>query len=394
MGGDELFEIERHHIIITDDACPDSAATQENTAMKNQHVQETRSVHDLLSPSEKEGTLHKWEGRRNRVHWDVKADEQAALWGGARNREPARERDCVQALVDAPVQQPIPIDLCKSDEDDSSMDVVEDRNRDDNGEVIMGSLLEESVRVEQVMRRQGEEKWRWEQLARILNHKACEDLPAGPSRHENELLARVREFGIEPYKYEVPLGNGVSDCVGLDMNNRLCVVEAKCIGNGSSKRRAVVTEQMSSYATFLSQETKSDVAGYCFDDQGGLIALESFGIFRYEQVKHHTPRGFLGHVGKQRTAGTGRLKKLQNSVLAKQPAERRGTTKGQGKRERSREQQKKGKEPRTRRRDTEGGAQSSVGLGSAVWGGFRASQASFTGEFAGWDRGSSSAASA
>ena len=113
----------------------------------------------------------------------------------------------------------------------------------------------------------------------------------GPSRKENELLLKVKDYGITAYGYEVPLGNGVSDCVGLDSNHRLCVVEAKCMSFGDlDKRRAKVLEQTAAYATYLSQETKSDVVAYCFDDQGGLIALESRGIFKYEKIKNTNPR--------------------------------------------------------------------------------------------------------
>ena len=133
----------------------------------------------------------------------------------------------------------------------------------------------------------------WKRLQRILDNKACKDEPAGPSEEENRLLSHVTEFGITPYKYEVPLGNGVSDCVGHDMNNRLCVVEAKCLSTkkGLHCRREKVVEQTTSYATFLAQETRSDVAAYSFDDQNGLIALQSFGVFEYEKVKHRDPRG-------------------------------------------------------------------------------------------------------
>mmetsp|Transcript_6358 Transcript_6358/g.7147 ORF Transcript_6358/g.7147 Transcript_6358/m.7147 type:complete len:527 (-) Transcript_6358:86-1666(-) len=133
----------------------------------------------------------------------------------------------------------------------------------------------------------------WDRLNRILNNKKCRDEPAGPSQEENRLLSRVTEFGITPYKFEVPLGNGVSDCVGHDMNSRLCVVEAKCISmkKGNKYRRAKVVEQTTSYATFLAQETRSDVAAYSFDDQNGLIALQSFGVFEYEKVKYRDPRG-------------------------------------------------------------------------------------------------------
>ncbi len=43
-------------------------------------------------------------------------------------------------------------------------------------------------------------------------------------------------------------------------NNRLCVVEAKCIGlDKDGSRRAKVLEQTSSYAVFLSQEVH-----YCY----------------------------------------------------------------------------------------------------------------------------------
>jgi len=133
----------------------------------------------------------------------------------------------------------------------------------------------------------------WERLQRVLGDEKCMDHPAGPSTKENELLSQVRDFGIKPYAYEVPLGNGVSDCVGVDMNCRLCVVEAKCIFGRSGleeKHRDKVKEQTRAYATFLAQETHADVAAYCFDDQGGLIALESFGVFEYETVKDHNPR--------------------------------------------------------------------------------------------------------
>jgi len=94
------------------------------------------------------------------------------------------------------------------------------------------------------------------------------------------------------------LGNGVSDCVGHDRNNRLCVVEAKCLFRKKKqknfkkkdKRRAKVLEQTTAYATYLSQATQSDVAAYSFDNQDGMVALESLGIFRYENIKHHDPR--------------------------------------------------------------------------------------------------------
>ena len=40
-------------------------------------------------------------------------------------------------------------------------------------------------------------------------------------------------------------------------NNRLCVVEAKCIGlDKDGSRRAKVLEQASSYAVYLSQEVR------------------------------------------------------------------------------------------------------------------------------------------
>ena len=77
------------------------------------------------------------------------------------------------------------------------------------------------------------------------------------------------------------------------MNNRLCVVEAKCLFRKKSNhdRRAKVVEQTMSYAIFLSQETKSDVAAYSFDDQNGMIALQSFGVLKYDKVKDRDPRG-------------------------------------------------------------------------------------------------------
>lgn len=47
--------------------------------------------------------------------------------------------------------------------------------------------------------------------------------PNGPSWRENALVDRLTEFGIEPYGFEVPLGNGVCDCVGVDAQASLCV---------------------------------------------------------------------------------------------------------------------------------------------------------------------------
>ena len=165
----------------------------------------------------------------------------------------------------------------------------------------------------------------WTRLQQILQHPNCQDTPSGPSHQENQLLARVTEFGITPYKYEVPLGNGVSDCVGYDMDHRLCVVEAKCMFlkkntpnnkqrqqhqptkkqqqqqqnyNSIDKRRAKVIEQTTAYATYLSKATQSNVAAYSFDDQNGMIALHRFGIVDYHKVKHYDPRG--GNKNKQK----------------------------------------------------------------------------------------------
>jgi len=96
----------------------------------------------------------------------------------------------------------------------------------------------------EISRSNGREYLIWKRLQHILTHEECKDEPAGPSQEENRLLSHVTEFGITPYKFEVPLGNGVSDCVGHDRNNRLCVVEAKCISmkKGSHRRRAKVVE--------------------------------------------------------------------------------------------------------------------------------------------------------
>jgi len=159
----------------------------------------------------------------------------------------------------------------------------------------------------------------WKRLQRILDNKECKNEPAGPSQEENRLLCNVTDFGITPYKFEVPLGNGVSDCVGHDKNNRLCVVEAKCISmkKGAHHRRAKVVEQTTSYAIFLAQETRSDVAAYSFDDQNGLIALQSFGVFEYKKVKHCQPRG--------KAAVATKFRKINNRVLKQKfkPVKRR-----------------------------------------------------------------------
>ena len=115
-------------------------------------------------------------------------------------------------------------------------------------------------------------------------------------------MARVTEFNITrggarvqlitPYRYEVELGNGVCDCVGIDMYYKLCVVEAKCI----HKRKNIqahhekVREQTNAYATFLAQQTHADVVAYCLDDEGGELALEQIGVYEYERVKNNDPR--------------------------------------------------------------------------------------------------------
>ncbi|GMH62085.1 hypothetical protein TrST_g14176 [Triparma strigata] len=172
-----------------------------------------------------------------------------------------------------------------------------------------------------------EESLIWKRLQRILDNEKCMDQPAGPSARENELLSRVQEYGIEPYAYEVPLGNGVSDCVGVDMKSRLCVVEAKCIfgRNGTKNNRDKVKEQMRAYATFLAQETHADVAAYCFDDQGGLIALESFGVFKYETVKDNDPRG-----ANSKTKTKIKKKKVKVAKVSKKEKEKKKKNKSMG----------------------------------------------------------------
>ena len=65
-----------------------------------------------------------------------------------------------------------------------------------------------------------------ESLSNILNDPMCKDEPSGPFKATNDLLARITKFGIIPYKFQVPLGDGFIDCVGHDRNNRLCVVYA------------------------------------------------------------------------------------------------------------------------------------------------------------------------
>ena len=130
----------------------------------------------------------------------------------------------------------------------------------------------------------------FERLEKILKNSTLN--PSGPSKQENVLMARVTEFNITPYGYEVELGNGVCDCVGIDMNYKLCVVEAKCI----HKRKNIeahhekVREQTNAYATFLAQQTHADVVAYCFDDEGGELALERIGVYEYEIVKNNDPR--------------------------------------------------------------------------------------------------------
>jgi hypothetical protein len=47
--------------------------------------------------------------------------------------------------------------------------------------------------------------------------------PNGPSWRENKLVERLQDFGIEAYGFEVPLGNGVCDCVAVDSRSRLCM---------------------------------------------------------------------------------------------------------------------------------------------------------------------------
>ena len=141
---------------------------------------------------------------------------------------------------------------------------------------------------------------RFERLERILVNSTPN--PSGPSEQENVLMARVTEFNITrggarvqlitPYRYEVELGNGVCDCVGYDMDNKLCIVEAKCIHKQKNrgKRRKNLREQTNAYATFLAQQTHADVVAYCFDDEGGELALERIGVYEYEIVKNNDPR--------------------------------------------------------------------------------------------------------
>ena len=58
------------------------------------------------------------------------------------------------------------------------------------------------------------------------------------------------------------------------------MVEAKIMGTKAGGKRVKVEEQARPYATFLCQETHSGVAAYCFDDQGGMAALQYFGVLR------------------------------------------------------------------------------------------------------------------
>ena len=130
----------------------------------------------------------------------------------------------------------------------------------------------------------------FERLLKILKNSTRN--PSGPSEQENVLMARVEDFQIIPYGYEVELGNGVCDCVGFDRDYKLCVVEAKCIHKqkNTGTRHKEVREQTNAYATFLAQQTHADVVAYCFDDEGGVLALERIGVYEYERVKDDDPR--------------------------------------------------------------------------------------------------------
>eukprot|EP00873_Tetraselmis_striata_P046110 jgi/Tetstr1/466374/TSEL_010904.t1 len=136
-----------------------------------------------------------------------------------------------------------------------------------------------------------------EQLARLNALLAgAAQAPSGPSWRENRLVQRLKDFGIEAYGFEVPLGNGVCDCVAVDAQNRLCIVEAKCMGGEYygqqySARRTKVVEQCCAYGRFLAQQARSDVTAYIFDDTNHMINLEEYATFSYESVKHHHVRG-------------------------------------------------------------------------------------------------------
>eukprot|EP00121_Abeoforma_whisleri_P016838 Awhi_evm2s15434 len=84
-------------------------------------------------------------------------------------------------------------------------------------------------------------------------------VPNGPSRSENSLMARLSEYGITPYAFEIPIGNGVCDCIDvrgikkrqLELKNRRSVASNNRCRRGNkalqyeentSSRRSAITK--------------------------------------------------------------------------------------------------------------------------------------------------------